>query len=450
MPRKQKNSPPSYSKQGGVNSASPSALTGRWWRSYRGAATIIAVVLLLMAIWYAGADSLQTTAATAHAGQAGSFLSMPPTPENNPASAAAEPDAAQREARRQAAISQLVLADHSLCSYRDATKYPNNSRPISEHPDQIYPNRPVQEQHAMRKEGGGTDAAVQIQTSQSRVFMASGEAVVFTMKAMDKEGKTMPMFVNLATARGMTFGNSRAAPQIALSINDEGRNGDAYAGDGLFSGTLPPDQTGFASFDGTIRTEVKYNVDGRAGLVIFDVIYSPQSPASWVGPVREALEGGSLHFYLKANVRIPGRYIASGRVDDAKGKPFALVTFNDLLGQGSNEIRLTVVGKLLRDQEAVFPLTLRDVDAYLLKENSDPDRALMPRIEGAAYLSKNYPLKSFTDAEWSGEERSRYLTEYTRDLDLAKAALIALNPEQARMPFPESECSQTKKASLNH
>ena len=142
--------------------------------------------------------------------------------------------------------------------------------------------------------------------------------------------------------------------------------------------------------------------------------------------------------------------VFGGRVDDAKGKPFALVTFNDLLGQGSNEIRLTVVGKLLRDQEALFPLTLRDVDAYLLKENSDPDRALMPRIEGAVYLSKNYPLKNFTDAEWSGEERSRYLTEYTKDLDLAKAALLALNPEQTRMPFPESECSQAKKASLNH
>ena len=141
---------------------------------------------------------------------------------------------------------------------------------------------------------------------------------------------------------------------------------------------------------------------------------------------------------------IPGRYIVTGRVDDAKGKPVALVTFNDLLGQGSNEIRLEVAGNLLRDKEPVFPLALRDVYAYLLKENVDPDRALMPRLEGNVYVSKNYPLNSFSDAEWQSEERSRYLTEYNKDVELAKAALVELNPDQARLQFPQSECSKRK------
>ncbi|MDO9194737.1 MAG: hypothetical protein Q7U12_17700, partial [Undibacterium sp.] len=103
-----------------------------------------------------------------------------------------------------------------------------------------------------------------------------------------------------------------------------------------------------------------------------------------------------------------------------------------------------VVGKLLRDQAAVFPLSLRDVDAYLLKENTDPDRALMPRLEGVTHVTRNYPLKNFSDAEWQSEERSRYLTEYSKDVDLAKAALVALDPEQARKPFPQSECSKEK------
>jgi hypothetical protein len=47
---------------------------------------------------------------------------------------------------------------------------------------------------------------------------------------------------------------------------------------------------------------------------------------------------------------------------------------------GSSEVRLTVFGKLMRGLAPALPLTLRDVDGYLLKENTDPDRALMPRL----------------------------------------------------------------------
>jgi hypothetical protein len=303
----------------------------------------------------------------------------------------------------------------------------------------------VEEQHAMRKEGGGKDASVQIHTSQSRVYMVTGESVTFTIKALSKEGKPLSIYVNRALASGIGAQGGRQTPQLPLSIADDGSNGDAVANDGVLSGQLSPAQSGFASFAGTIRTELKYTVDGRAGVVLFDVIYSPDTPATWVGAIRETMEGGSLNFYLKTNVRTPGRYLVSGRVDDANGKPVALVTYNDLLAQGNGEIRLTVVGKLLRDQAPVFPLTLRDVDAFLLKEDADPDRSLMPRLEGAAHVTKTYPLKSFSDAEWQSEERSRYLAEYSKDVELAKAALIALNPEQARMPFPQSDCSKTKR-----
>lgn len=432
--------PGSGKPEGAAQPAQASARVSGWLRQNTGKAGVILALLLGAMVLLLNAEPPPALATSAPASAGGGFLTMPQrSPE-----LALPLVATTKEAQRLALRQQLELVDHTLCSYREATKYPNTSRPISEHADQAYPNRAVTEQHAMRKDGGGVEPAVQIQTSQSRVFVAAGEAVVFTIRAMDKDGKTLPLFVSRAVARGLTFQGGKETPQLALAFSDDGSQPDASAGDQVFSGMLAPDQSGFASFNGTIRTELKYNVDGRAGVVLFDIIYSPETPASWAGPIREAVEGGSLNFYLKANVRTPGRYVVSGRVDDAKGKPFALVTFNDLLGQGNNEIRLTVVGKLLRDQEAVLPLTLRDVDAYLLKENTDPDRALMPRIEGTAYVTKNYPLKNFSDAEWQSEERSRYLTEYGKDVNLAKAALVELDPEQARMPFPQSECSKLK------
>ena len=105
------------------------------------------------------------------------------------------------------------------------------------------------------------------------------------------------------------------------------------------------------------------------------------------------------------------------------GQPFALISFNDELSAGPKEIKLNLFGKLLVDEKPAFPLTLRDVDGFLLKENASPDRALMPRLAGKVLVSRVYPLTVFSEAEWDSEERARYLAEYGRDVESAQAHL---------------------------
>jgi hypothetical protein len=129
--------------------------------------------------------------------------------------------------------------------------------------------------------------------------------------------------------------------------------------------------------------------------------------------------------------------VVSGRVDDARGTPFALASFNDLLPAGPAEIRLTVFGKLLRDQAPPMPLTLRDVDGFLLKENVDPDRALMPRLEGRVLTGQKRAAKAFSDAEWQSEERTRHLVEFARDVALARQAAAEFDPT---LPVLKSAC----------
>jgi hypothetical protein len=287
--------------------------------------------------------------------------------------------------------------------------------------------------------GGAGDPGIFLQTSQSRVYMAAGESAAFGLRAVDGEGRVLPLVVTRAVAQGITYGKARPGAQVPLSFADDGSGADPVEGDGSFAAVLAPGQTGLANFHGTIRTEVRYSAGGRNGVVLFDVIYSPELPAIWAGPVREVVENGALVFYLKLDVRQPGRYIVKGNVDDAHGKPFALLTFNDLLGPGPNEVRLAVFGKQIRDQDPALPLTLRDVDGYLLKENVDPDRALLPRLEGKVYASKSASAKAFSDAEWQSEQRSRYLAEFTKDLRGAAAELKSFDPYQ---PLPHSECAQ--------
>lgn len=399
----------------------------RWHYAVAAAAVAVAGVA-----WYAsgGEDAVagpaaapaQATAGRQIFGAVGSAAGLPMPPE--------------RRARLQELTQNFELVDKTFCDYAANTKYPDHSRPAATHPDQMSPNAPVVEAHPMRS-GNGSDPSVMLQTSQSRVFMVAGESVAFSLRAVDAAGKVLPLVVTRALAQGMTFQGTRATTQISLPFADDGAGADAVSGDGAFAGVLAPAQTGLASFPGTIRTEVRYTVAGKSGFVLFDIIYNPELPANWNGPVREGVDDGSLVYFLKADIRKAGRYVVTGRIDDARGKPFALATFNDQLPVGPAEIKLQVFGKLLRDEEPALPLTLRDVDGYLLKENVDPDRALMPRLEGKVLTGKAHPLKNFSDAEWESEERTRHLVEFKKDVDLAKAAIAQLDPA---LPAPKSAC----------
>jgi hypothetical protein len=338
-------------------------------------------------------------------------------------------------------LDNVQLTERTYCSYLESSKYPHGSRPIAEQPDQVYPNAPVNDAHPMRTDGGGSDPKVLIQTSQTRIYLAAGEAVSFSIRAVDTDGKVLPLVVTGASAQGLAFGKQRPIGALSLPFVDDGTGADPVAGDSAFAATLAPAQTALANFDGTIRTRVNYSVNGQNGSVLFDVIYSPALPAIWTGPAREVMDNGSLSYVLKAEVHQAGRYLVSGRVDDARGKPFALVNFNDVLRAGPNEIRLTVFGKLLRDQEPALPLTLRDVDGYLLKENTDPDRALMPRLEGKVATGKARALNDFSNADWDSEEKSRHLAEFGKDALAARAALEKSDPAK---PAPAPACKLPK------
>ena len=406
---------------------SPSWLR-RWGPPLAVAAVLVLVFLRLLR--HEPAPAAASTAATATAAAGRPFFGT--------IEAGGLPLPEERTRRRRELVEHLQLVDHTYCSYRAGSRYPAGSRPIAENADQNSPNAPVLEMNPMRLEGGGADAKVQLQTSQSRVYMAANEAVAFSLRAVDAEGKLLPLVITRALARGITYGATRPAPQVTLPFADDGGGADPVPNDGAFAGVLAPAQTGLAGFNGTIRTEVRYSVGGKSGAVIFDVIYTPELPAVWSGPVRDAVEEGALTYHLKLDVRMPGRYIISGRVDDARGKPFALLSFNQILGPGPNDIALVVFGKLMRDQDAALPLTLRDVDGYLLKENTDPDRALLPRLEGKVLTSRAYPLSGFSDAEWQSEQRSRYLTEFAKDVAEARKRLADFDPAQ---PLPPSECA---------
>ena len=321
-------------------------------------------------------------------------------------------------------------AEQVYNTYRDATRYPHESRPISDAPDQVRPFDPVVEEKTMRNERGDPVKGITLKTGQDRVFLSGQDTVKFTVQATDSSGKVLPLLITRAAAQSIPDGKQLAQQRTAnLDFSDAGTASagavDDLAGDGNFSARLTPSAQGFAGFAGTIRVLVFVRADGKEGVAHFDVIYTEEMPAAW-GTIRDAQEAGSLNFYVRANVRVAGRYVISGRVDDARGQPFALVTFNEEVGSGAQEFKLHLFGALIRDKRPVFPLKLRDVDGFLLIPDKFPDRLMMSRRAGVVHTSGSYTAESFSPNEWSSQERTRHLTEYGRDLDVAKTELEKL------------------------
>lgn len=107
------------------------------------------------------------------------------------------------------------------------------------------------------------------------------------------------------------------------------------------------------------------------------------------------------------------------------GTSFAYLQFNEELGEGREEARLRLFGKLIRDLEPTPPFRLRDVEGFLLKENTFPDREFMAMIEGTAYTTKRYALSDFSGSVWESEEKTRQVNELTKMVDEAQQNLDA-------------------------
>lgn len=327
-------------------------------------------------------------------------------------------DAALRErlAQRELLLQRLERAKVTLATYREQTRYPPESRPMAEHPDQVHPFAPIRESLPLRFPGTkGAVPNVRILTTQDRVFMSGDEVVKVSVTAQDDTGKTLPLLVTRAVAFDLPDPRQAAGrPQLGLDFT--------AIGDGVYGAQFQPSRTGFADFAGTLRLQVTLSQDGHQGVVNFDVVYQPSVPAEW-GAITDRVADGSLDFLVGLNVKQPGRYVVNARVDDARGQPFALVSFNEELGSGAQVARLRVFGKLLRDAAPAMPLRLRDLQGFLLLQDRFPDRAVLPRREGVVHSSAGYALKGFSDAEWTSEERDRYLAELSKDVSQLEAQL---------------------------
>lgn len=325
---------------------------------------------------------------------------------------------AERQQQREQWQLRLARAEEALNAYRQHTRYPQGSRPAREHPDQLRPFDPVREEHPLRTPGGTAQQGVKLVTEQERIFLAGPETSRVALRLEDAQGQALPLTITRAVFKEVTEpGRTAQTVERALQLTPD---------NGGWSTVLAPAAQGFGGYAGRLRLELSLAHGGQPGFTYFDLIYSPGEAARWRGGFSEQVADGHLRFTLPLEVLQAGRFVASVRVDDARGEPLALLHFNEELGRGAQALQFTLHGRLLHDLQPAMPLRLRDVEAFRLLPDAFPDRQMLPRLAGEQHRSQRYELARFSAAEWQGEERSRYLTELGKDVDEAKAQLKRL------------------------
>lgn len=362
------------------------------------------------------------------------------------------PAADSPAAERQQWQEQLRRAQERLATYRSWARYPPDSRPASEHPDRLQPAAPLTRLLPLRHAPG---AAVRLQLTQERLSLVGSESARLSLRCEDGQGALLPCTVQTARAVPLQPPSlpSSASPKSAwpaaavVRFADDGRSGDEVAGDGTWSAMVQPARLGFGGYLGPLRVELLIRAgeaasdeaSDAAGEAAFELWYTPEPPAVLTGQVREEVSDGSLHLHLGIDVRTAGRYVLAARVDDARGKSFAYLEWDEELDPGPQEIKLTVFGKLILDQSPAMPLRLRDIDGFLLKEDAEPAREYLPLLAGYVHTSGSYPPSDFSDEPWRSQERDRDEKQLAAEVDEARHALLKLG-EQAP-PFETADPS---------
>lgn len=341
------------------------------------------------------------------------------------------------------AQARLLQAQERLNHYRQSTRYPPESRPAHEHDDQLYPGQELERRLPLEPEAA--EEGIVLRVSQDRLFLVGDERAVLSLRCETGRGAPVPCKVVGATASAPSAppaqdAQSELAPKPVPPPHVPPQNvpvpftpdpGDTRAGN-AYVASFQPSSRGFANYSGPLQVVALVSAGPREGgtaergtveaAADFDLQYTSTPPALFTGKVREVPENGSLSLYVGLKVLKPGRYVLAARLDDARGYPLAYLSFNEELATGTQQVKFVVFGKLIRDVQGISPFRLRDLDGFLLKENTDPDRALIPALVGTVHTTQRYALEQFSDAEWQSEEKDRYIREFTKDVEEAQAA----------------------------
>jgi len=209
-----------------------------------------------------------------------------------------------------------------------------------------------------------------------------------------------------------------------VGFGDEGTNGDAKAGDALYTFLVRPTANDW----GPMYLEVSFEVEGLKHVQRTNWYSTPHKIADFTGNARDSLDGGHLKVSLPINVVKAGYYIIRANLQEKEGgqRFVAAATYEGELDAGAQVVDLIFFGKVIRDSGVNGPYVVREIRG--LRDNSPVNAAMLRRAleSGQAigpqehkeplqeymksapnHTTQAYNAKDFSEKEWESEEKNR-------------------------------------------
>lgn len=209
-----------------------------------------------------------------------------------------------------------------------------------------------------------------------------------------------------------------------IHMGDDGTNGDATAGDFIYTITVRPGARDW----GQMLVTADFEVGGLKHSQRAEFFSTPHIVAEFKSGVRETLNEGNLIINVPIVVTKPGTYEIQANLQEAGGdKRFiAHSTFDGELKAGSQVVQLEFFGKLIKDAGVDGPYTVREIRGK--RHNSPMSKSMLSAAEAGGdlkpvntteplweyispyaktYQTQDYKSSDFSDKEYDSAEKQR-------------------------------------------
>jgi hypothetical protein len=349
------------------------------WRRPAALGAVLVVLAAGLAAWWARATVPREDVAAPPAPVPRAAAAAPSTP----ASAARTPTnvvvpyVEPPPVKRLAALGQQTAAD-----YRRRARYPRSAQPLTD--DEADPVARDREVSAVESRGrNGAEPTLRVYPAASG-FEAPEPAVVFA--ELTEHGRP-------AAAREIvaTLTVEDLAPIGDVKFHDDGRDGDAVAGDGRYTAVIDAERLGTKLATSYLVQVVARVDEERRGAASF--LYS--SPhGRLTGEYRDALVDGSLHVGAEIEVTEAGRFHLEATLYGPDGvEKIAWAQAADWFEPGTHWLDLAFYGLILRERGLDGPYVLRFVALSTTTEMPNAKNRLVEN----AFWTQAYAASAFTN-----------------------------------------------------
>lgn len=291
--------------------------------------------------------------------------------------------------------------------YRKLARYPLSSSPIDTTQDPIAMKLTVNPRTALSS--GREEPSLTVYSSA--ISFEAPEPIVLNAYLSRGESR-----IKAKRIRGFIIDEN--GKEIAvLKYRDNGKAGDALAGDGIYTASFAPPQGQERSYKGIYSVRVQaFTLDGEERVA--DTSFQYSAPDSQLtGHYEDQIVEGSLQIRAQVNVTARGRFHLEGTLYTMDGRPIAWAQNALVLDPGLHYIPLTFYGLAMREKGLDGPYVLKCLSLSTTTEMPNSKNRLAENV----HTTGEYRAVDFTDQPFNEPSLVEEYEKLERSLEINKA-----------------------------